>query len=194
MSNQTEPLKPITEQPEFILQSLDPDRPQNKYKVLSRIGKAREKQLRWALNIVAQRELKKANQVITGSQVENWLMGFSADCPDAIIVVLSFFIEPATPNAASVEDLYWNDKLEEKFVEGIISGFTMSSTIILLSSYQIRIADLEKQVSALEEQIANSHPQLSLDSANTESSIIPSSDTNGKMENPQLLPESSEAE
>lgn len=179
MSAATEPLKPIATPPAFTLESLDPDKPQNKYKVLSALSKAQEKRLRWALSVIAQRWLKDANQKVSDLQCERWLYEFSRKCPDAIVTVLSFFVEPTVAGANHIEELYNNDKLDEEFIDKVAGNFTMSSTMLLLVENQMQIAALEAQVSLLEEQIANSNPKLSETSLTTEEKMEQNSATNG---------------
>lgn len=164
--------QPIAE-PAFTLESLNPDKPQDKYKVFRRLGKMQKKEMDWALSLVAQRELKKGGEVVTPISTENWIMYFSKQCPDAEITILEFFIKPAAPNMVSVEDLYRNDKLEESFVEGVTGNFTMSSLSEILLQQAAQIQTLQAQIKEL---TMNSQPALSTDSESTEKTEEQNSD------------------
>ncbi len=162
--------------PEFELKYLNPARPQDAYKVLSALSKKREKQLRWDLSVIAQKELKRANQFITEMQVENWIYGFSKSCPEAEIVVLSYFIE-VPRGGVSVEDLYWADALTDEFVDSVTRNFITSSVMLKMIEFQMKVAELETENETLKQKIAglpsgSSETSPSTDEASTPSSAI----------------------
>jgi hypothetical protein len=162
----------------FTFQALNPSMPTDQYKVWNQLSKSRRKQVDWALSLVAQKELAKVDLAVSSQNADTWIYQFSRECPEAEIAILKHLIEPITPNAVGVEALYWADSLDLKFVEGISSGFTMSSSSRVVVSLELRIKVLEAELLSLQTKSTES-------SENTENPIEPiktSTEVNEKQE------------
>jgi len=168
--SQTDPLKPIAE-PAYTIEYLNPDKPNDAYRVYRNLGKKKRKTIEWALSLVAQREMLKIGTDVTQMACERWIMEFSRECEEANLTVLERLVEPS-PGAASVAQLFWDDKFPSALEEELCAGFTMSSSMRLLVEAKVEIASLK-------EQIANSNIKSEETSHDTEKQTIPSADTNG---------------
>lgn len=160
----------------FILKPLDPDNPRVMYKVLTAIGKKKEKLMHWKLTSIAQRELSIVGLPVTELQTENWIYAFAKSCPEAELTLLAFFIE--TPAGATpIEALYYNDKLEDEFIDSVTANFIQSLMMLQLILERSRIIELEALVESLNEKIETLLPISSEPLNPSESETAPTSES-----------------